>query len=88
MKTNVFFVSVTEHDLREHCSVFDRRLSEAFRRLRNLCHDISFNFNCTGERYKVVLPVERATVLRQQVLAIFSDCRLTVADERHFAGLT
>jgi len=86
--TNVLFVSVTENDLRQHSSVFDRILSEACRLLTNLCPDISFNFNCTGERYKVILPHGRAAVLYEQVLSIFSACGLTVATERHFSFLS
>jgi len=75
--------SVTSEDLSRPCCEFDHELGLLCRSLSAIAPDVRFDFNMSGERYRIVLPQQ----LPADAITLMEETPLTITEAAHFHGL-
>jgi len=79
----VVHASITSEDLARPCTEFDDKLNRLTQALREICPDVRFDFNASGERWRIVLPRNPSADVTELLLR----SPLTITEGAHFSGL-
>lgn len=80
-------IVATSKDIRLPCTIFDNKVSELCRLLREAISNIEFRFNSCTENYKIIIPRKLSNVAKETLVAILTQTPLTIKVGYSFGNL-